>query len=284
MTNEFNDIFVLTEADDEENKKEKEKEEDEKDEKETESDKASDDKSDETDDFNDITGDDLDDTEDDSMEGDDLPDDDSDSDDEFNDMMDDDDSDLGDEDSDDDEISPDPSDGDFNTVVVVKTGEGADGSLYEKAAKLGYLLTVASNNMKHVHFNAVGDKFEEIHRESESYYYRFSNLADNFFELACESPLIKLDNPTRAKEHCDCLDVETETEYAFKTAYEVITRNIEAVIQCINDLRSACEGIRPDVQSKCDDILGGFNKDSRFLIRKRLITPAAVSESFNVLL
>lgn len=282
---EWNDILVLTEADDED-KKEEEKKDEEKDddkeedkkesEKKEESDDDKDDESSDDNDYNDILDDsDLSevDSDDDIDDLDTDKDSDSDSDEEYNDLMDG--EDLGDSDSD-DALSDDPenpsdaTDSDYNTLIVVKSEENADGSVYDVAAKLGYTFTVIANNMKHIHLNACGRKFEELHEKCDDYYSYFARQADWCFELASESPLVKLDNPTRAKEHCEDVEVEQSDKYGFEDGFGAVLKNMDAAISNTNKLREASETLRKDVQSKCDDILQFLNKESKYFIRKRL--------------
>lgn len=209
------------------------------------------------------------------------------SDEDYNDLMDDeedlDDSDVDDDLSDDSDDSSDDSDSDYNTLVVVKS-DSDTGTVYDKAAKAAYAYIVISNNMKHIHLNVCGRKFREIHEMCDSYYNHFSYMADYFYELAAESPLVTLDNPTRAKEHCEDIEVETEKEYDFKSALERVNNNIELAIKYISELRNASD-MRTDVQSKVDEELGYLNKESRYFIRKRLIEPTSEEtiemESYN---
>ena len=206
------------------------------------------------------------------------------SDEDYNDLMNDD-SDIDDDLSDDSDDSSDDSDSDYNTLVVVKSDSDSDaGTVYDKAAKAAYAYIVISNNMKHIHLNVCGRKFREIHEMCDSYYNHFSYMADYFYELAAESPLVTLDNPTRAKEHCEDIEVETEKEYDFKSALERVNNNIELAIKYISELRSASD-MRTDVQSKVDEELGYLNKESRYFIRKRLIEPTSEEtiemESYN---
>lgn len=244
----WDDLFFLNEADDDEEKKKNEDEKDDDEKKE-----SKDDSSDE--DYNDLMDDDED----------------------F------DDSDIDDDLSDDSDDSSDDSDSDYNTLVVVKS-DSDTGTVYDKAAKAAYAYIVISNNMKHIHLNVCGRKFHEIHEMCDSYYNHFSYMADYFYELAAESPLVTLDNPTRAKEHCEDIEVETEKEYDFKSALERVNNNIERAIKYISELRNASD-MRTDVQSKVDEELGYLNKESRYFIRKRLIEPTSEEtiemESYN---
>ena len=260
--NEYNDLFFINEADDdEEKKKNDDKEKDDK--KEEKEKKESKEKEDDDDDYNDLDlmGDDDSDTDIDDV------DDSEESDDDYNDLMDD------DMDTSDDTDDSDSSD--YNTLLVVSADddESSDnGDVYEKAAKAAYAYVVISNNMKHVHLNVCGRKFNEIHQMCDTYYNHFSDMADYFYELAAQSPLVTLDNPTRAKEHCEDIDVETEKEYDFKSALMCIDSNIKLAIKYISELRESSD-MRTDVQSKVDDELGYLNKESRYFIRRRLKEP-----------
>ena len=260
--NEYNDLFFINEADDdEEKKKNDDKEKDDK--KEEKEKKDSKEKEDDDDDYNDLDlmGDDDSDTDIDDV------DDSEESDDDYNDLMDD------DMDTSDDTDDSDSSD--YNTLLVVSDTDDKssdNGNVYEKAAKAAYAYVVISNNMKHVHLNVCGRKFNEIHQMCDTYYNHFSDMADYFYELAAQSSLVTLDNPTRAKEHCEDIDVETEKEYDFKSALMCIDSNIKLAIKYISELRESSD-MRTDVQSKVDDELGYLNKESRYFIRRRLKEP-----------
>lgn len=254
----WNDLFFLNESDDDEEKK---KNEDKEDDDEKKKEKSKEDSSDDED-YNDLMSDSDDEDLDDSDTDNDL--------------------------SDDSDDSSDDSDGDYNTLVVVKSDSDDSDTcactVYDKAAKAAYAYIVISNNMKHIHLNICGRKFREIHEMCDSYYSHFSYMADYFYELAAESPLVNIDNPTRAKEHCEDIDVETEKEYDFKSALERINVNIEHAIKYISELRSASD-MRTDVQSKVDEELSYLNKQSRYFIRKLLIEPTSEEniemESYN---
>lgn len=302
MSFDYNDL--LLEADDEA-KKEEEKKDEEKKEEEKKSDddkesKKDDDKKDDSDSKDDDEYNDLIDSEtSDDTDLDSETDDSSDSSDEYNDLLDDDLSMDGDDDFATDSSEDGVSSGeDYNTLIMVKTdGEPWAtelGGIYEKAAKLGYVYTVISNNMKHIHLNACGKKFEEIHRQSEEYYHHFNYGADHLFELAAESPMVKLDNPTRAKEHVEDIEVETDEQYNFEKAMSKMSENLNKAIEYAKDTRAAAEGARSDVQSFLDDQLSYLNKQANYFIRKKLMgddvadtTPAApieaATESYNML-
>lgn len=297
MSFDYNDL--LLEADDEAKKEDEEKKEEEKKSDDVKESKKDDDKKDDSDSKDDDEYNDLIDSEtSDDTDLDSETDTGSDSSDEYNDLLDDDLSMDGDDDFTAD--SPEDSDSfgdDYNALIMVKTdGEpGATelGGIYEKAAKLGYVYTVISNNMKHIHLNACGKKFEEIHRQSEEYYHHFNYGADHLFELAAESPMVKLDNPTRAKEHVEDIEVETDEQYNFEKAMSKMSENLNKAIEYVKDTRAAAEGTRSDLQSYLDDQLTYLNKQANYIIRKKLMgedaadtTPVPIepaTESYNML-
>ena len=276
MNFDFSD--VLLEADDEEKKEDEKKEEKKDDEKKEDKPKEDEKKEDKDDDINDI----IDDTDDSDSSADDIDsaDDESSGDDsEMNDLIGDDDADFlssdDDESSDSDEMNDLIGDGDTEVSAVVITSGGGDGNVYEKIAKLGYLYTVIANNMKHIHLNCSGRKFNEIHKDSEEYYDHFGELADKWFEIASESPLTKLDNPTRAKEHVEDIEVESKENYTFETAFAAISTNFNRAIEYCKDVREAAGDARSDVQSCMDEELSYLNKYYGFILRKKMIPEAS---------
>ena len=280
MSFDYNDL--LLEADDEAKKEDEEKKEEEKkeDEKKSDDDKKDDSESKDDDEYNDL----IDDEPSDDTDFDSETDDSSDTDDEYNDLIDDDLSTDGEDDITTDSSTSDDGGDDYNALIMVKTDGNSDGSnsVYEKLAKLGYVYTVIANNMKHIHLNTCGRKFEEIHRQAENYYNHFNYGADHMFEVAAESPFVKLDNPTRAKEHVEDIEVETDDKYPFEKALSVMSNNLNKAIEYAKEVRIAAGDARSDVQSFLDDQLVYLNKEANYFIRKKLMSediPSATTDT-----
>ena len=285
-------LNFFNEADDEEaKKKEDEKKEEEKKDDEKKSEDKKDDKKEKADDaeINDLLddGDNASSGDTDSSSSDTDPS----TDDEFNDLIGDDtDEELTIDDdidsSDNDDINDVIGDGDssggdteINALIISKDGDDSCTScgVYEKIAKLGYMYVVISNNMKHIHLNACGKKFEEIHRNAEEFYYHFSNLADKFLEIAAESPMTKLDNVTRAKEHVEEIEVEDGENYSFEKAVARISDNFNKAIEMCKCVREVAGNGRSDIQSVMDEELSYLNKQFGYILRKKLIPEEAVT-------
>lgn len=257
----FDEQFnVLLEADDEskkadekdEEKKDDEKEEDKKDDE--KDDKDTDTDPEESDEYNDIMSDDDDDFDSDDFTGD-----------------------------DDEPTSDEDGDDDYNAVIMVSGDEPSGDAcpecsddVYAHMAKLGYLFTVIGNNMKHIHLNTTGRKFEEIHNQAEEYYRHFGYRCDDFFELAKQSASIELDNPGRSKEHIEDVEVETEKNYPFELAVSRMHANLSTAIDYLKRARKSA-GDRTDIESMIDDELGYLNKQVNFILRSKM----AVTESFD---
>lgn len=249
----FDEQFnVLLEADDEDKKDdEKEKDEEKKDDEKEEDKKDDDTDPEESDEYNDIMSDD----DDDDFDSDDF---------------------TGDDEGEGDDT-------DYNAVIMVSGDEpsgdlGSEGSddVYAHMAKLGYLFTVIGNNMKHIHLNTTGRKFEEIHNQAEEYYRHFGYRCDDFFELAKQSASIELDNPGRSKEHIEDVEVETEKDYPFELAVSKMHSNLSTAIEYLKRARQFA-GDRTDIESMIDDELGYLNKQVNFVLRSKM----AVTESFD---
>ena len=188
--------------------------------------------------------------------------------DDFNNFIDEEDDDSDDDDSDDDDSDDDDSD--------------EDNELFDKIAKAGYAYTLISNNMKYVHLNASGKKFREIHGMADNYHTHFRYMSDALFELASESPSIKLDNPTRSKEHCEDIEVETASIYDFNSAMKVFSNNLKLALEYIEEIREEASS-RTDIQSKMDEETSYLNKELNYFIRKMMGTGDSVVESYNYL-
>lgn len=254
----WNDLFFLNESDDdEEKKKNDEKKEDKK--KEEESEKKKDKDDDDSDDFNDLNlmGDD-----------DDIESDVDDTDSEMNDLG------LGDDDS---SVTDDSSDNDseFNALLIVGdddnsneySGNGED-PVYEKALKCAYATTIFMMNLKYIGINAVGERLEEIRRKCTDLYYSIECFSSTLYSYASESMTIDIDNPIRAKEHCESMTIADEKQYDYFDALKMIDTNISELLQYLKCLSGMSD--RKDITDSCNSIIGNLEKESRCTIKRVL--------------
>ena len=262
---EYNDLFsYFNEADDEEEKKKNDDKDTEDDKKE---DKKSEDKKEDKDDdsdYNDLMDSDKD-TEDDESE------DSEDSSEDYNDLMSDDD--TEDDISTDDVATDSSDDSDYNDLMDDSSGSSdSDGSccnVYEKSLKAAYASTVVVSNLNYISFKVIGQGLGDTKRIIESLVWNIDNISRTFYQFASESPLCEIDNPIRAKEHCEDVSVATEKEYEWRDALEFIDKNINELlvyIKCLNDM----PGLRKDIADACGCCIGTIERVSNNDIRKIL--------------
>lgn len=251
---EYNDLFsYFNEADDEEEKKKNDDKDTEDDKKE---DKKSEDKKEDKDDdsdYNDLMDSDND-TEDDKSE-------------DYNDLM----SDDSEDDIPTDDVATDSSDdSDYNDLM----GDSSDSNssccnVYEKALKAAYASTVVVSNLNYISFKVIGQGLDSTKRIIESLVWNIDNVSRTFYQFASESPLCEIDNPIRAKEHCEDVSVAIEKEYEWREALEFIDKNINELlvyIKCLNDM----PGLRKDIADACGCCIGTIERVSNNDIRKTL--------------
>lgn len=260
----WNDLFFLNESDDdEEKKKNDEKKDEEKEDKkkeEEESEKKKDkDTDDDSDDFNDLNlmGDD-----------DDIESDVDDTDSEMNDLG------LGDDDS---SVADDSSDNDseFNALLIVGDDDNSneyssngEDPVYEKALKCAYATTIFMMNLKYIGLNAVGERLEEIRRKCTDLYYSIECFSSTLYSYASESMTIDIDNPIRAKEHCESMTIADEKQYDYFDALKMIDTNIGELLQYLKCLSGMSD--RKDITDSCNSIIGNLEKESRCTIKRVL--------------
>ena len=250
----WNDLFFLNESDDDEEKKKNDEKKDEEKE-----DKKKDKDDDDSDDFNDLNlmGDD-----------DDIESDVDDTDSEMNDLG------LGDDDS---SVADDSSDNDseFNALLIVGdddnsneySGNGED-PVYEKALKCAYATTIFMMNLKYIGINAVGERLEEIRRKCTDLYYSIECFSSTLYSYASESMTIDIDNPIRAKEHCESMTIADEKQYDYFDALKMIDTNIGELLQYLKCLSGMSD--RKDITDSCNSIIGNLEKESRSTIKRVL--------------
>lgn len=259
----WNDLFFLNESDDDEEKKkndEKKDEEEKEDKKEEEKSEKKKDKDDDdsSDDFNDLNlmGDD-----------DDIESDVDDTDSEMNDLG------LsGDDSSTTDDITD--NDSDFNALLVVGDSDSSDSCcggedpVYEKALKCAYATTIFMMNLKYIGINAVGERLEEIRRKCTDLYYSIECFSSTLYSYASESMSIDIDNPIRAKEHCESMTIADEKQYDYFDALKMIDTNIGELLQYLKCLSGMSD--RKDITDSCNLIIGNLEKESRCTIKRVL--------------
>ena len=129
-----------------------------------------------------------------------------------------------------------------------------------KYAKLYYQSVVFSNDMKHIHTHAIGNKFDRLHSISNEYYEKASEDSDLFVELALEFGE-KVRNPSDAAAIIG-YDFADADSYDWDDGIQQIMARMEAYIAAMEELRKS--NIPADVQSLLDDIIRYWKKENRY--------------------
>lgn len=150
--------------------------------------------------------------------------------------------------------------------------------VYDNVALLGYACALARNDLHHIHLNAVGEKFSEIHTDAETYMYQVAELNDFCLELAKEGGL-SLYSETNAydviKDSGNDWKVEDANSYTFEEAYTAISNILSDLTQFIKII-TELEGVTSDVTSVLDEYTRNFSKDVNYFIAKKLTDEESV--------
>lgn len=116
------------------------------------------------------------------------------------------------------------------------------------------------NNMKHIHFHAVGNLFDRLHSIAQEYYDKASEDADLFAEISIESGE-KINNPS------DCFNItgnkiDSEDEYSFVEGLSTIYQHLEYYISQLE--RERDNNRNSDIKSELDTIIRYWKKENYY--------------------
>ena len=123
-------------------------------------------------------------------------------------------------------------------------------------------------NLKYIGINAVGERLEEIRRKCTDLYYSIECFSSTLYSYASESMTIDIDNPIRAKEHCESMTIADEKQYDYFDALKMIDTNISELLQYLKCLSGMSD--RKDITDSCNSIIGNLEKESRCTIKRVL--------------
>lgn len=127
--------------------------------------------------------------------------------------------------------------------------------------RLFYASVVFTNNMKHIHLHAVGNKFDRIHSIAQEYYNKAAEESDLFAEWALEFKET-IQNPSNAAT-ISGLYVENENEYYWESAIAAINNEINTYITELAKVRDS-RSISDDVASELDTIIRYWKKENNY--------------------
>lgn len=153
-------------------------------------------------------------------------------------------------------------------IRLTETVNLASQDVYEELLKLAYKCRLASNDFHHMHLNAVGEKFNEIHTRSDDFYYRFNRLSDMFFELAKENGMY-IENESHAIEIVKDWTPHNEESYE----YEQFLINSEKIMSAmVNDISAIqnMSGVTSDIQSELDNVKRDLTREVNYFTTSTL--------------
>lgn len=131
---------------------------------------------------------------------------------------------------------------------------------------LYYVSVVFVNTMKHIHFHAIGNKFDRLHSIANEYYEKANDDSDLFGEWALEYGE-QIQNPSKA---ASLLRVNTENKdtYNWEEGISTIANWISYYIAELERLRN--DNTSDDVKSELDAIIRYWKKENGYKNKMRM--------------
>ncbi len=133
--------------------------------------------------------------------------------------------------------------------------------------RLYYFSVVFTNIMKHIHFHAVGNKFDRLHSIANEYYEKSNEDSDLFGEWAMEYGE-EIQNPSDAAKLLDAI-VENDNQYNWENGIKTISDWIQQYIEEMTTVRKS-KYASDDVKSELDTIIRYWKKENDYKNEARL--------------
>lgn len=121
--------------------------------------------------------------------------------------------------------------------------------------------------MKHIHFHAVGNKFDRLHSIANEYYERSNEDSDLFGEWAIEYGE-EIQNPSDAAKLLDAI-VENDNQYNWENGIKAISDWIQQYIEEMTTVRKS-KYTSDDIKSELDTIIRYWKKENNYKNEARL--------------
>ena len=121
--------------------------------------------------------------------------------------------------------------------------------------------------MKHIHFHAVGNKFDRLHSIANEYYEKSNEDSDLFGEWAMEYG-DEIQNPSDAAKLLDAI-VENDNQYNWENGIKAISDWIQQYIEEMSTVRKS-KYASDDVKSELDTIIRYWKKENDYKNEARL--------------
>lgn len=139
-------------------------------------------------------------------------------------------------------------------------------NFYENLEALGFVFTLASNDVHTIHVNACGENFKELHETANTLYDLLGDYADTAFEMCCEDGHY-IHNINDAKDMLTYWKVFNVGERGFD-----IYTGTQAIIDILNDVVVAITELYPDaptdIQSTFDEWLRELKSQMNYFLKR----------------
>lgn len=133
-------------------------------------------------------------------------------------------------------------------------------------ARLCYAATALANDMKHVHFHAVGPKFDRIHAICEEYYNKAAADADELGELAMEYEQ-PVQNLSYASEEIGYTPTNRK-QYSWEEAMNLVHAALNYYIEKLE--AALATPLDSDVENLLQEYLRYWKKENHYKVRERM--------------
>lgn len=118
--------------------------------------------------------------------------------------------------------------------------------------------SLVANDLKHIHINATGNRFDDIHELAQRYYYKVSEEVDCLCELASEITDNNIPNLSLATSLVKYNPL-TEIGYDYHLGMVAISKVLDGYIEKLKSLRAEIDA--PDEHSQLDDFIRFWTKE-----------------------
>lgn len=136
----------------------------------------------------------------------------------------------------------------------------------KELAMLCYTATALANDMKHVHFHAIGPKFDRIHSICQEYYDKAAADADELGELAMEYDQ-PVQNLSYAAEEIGYTPTNRQN-YSWEEAMNIVHAGIDYYIEQLEKVLAT--PLDSDVENLLQEYLRYWKKENNYKNRARM--------------
>lgn len=138
---------------------------------------------------------------------------------------------------------------------------------YSQYTTLVYTIQAIANDIKYIHWNCCGIEFDAIHTVTEEYYSKLSQDLDLFAEISLEQAGITLTNPSKMTTKIDWPCLENINLISSSDAWQYMRNLIETLI---TELQFNYDKFDSDIQSELDTVIRYWKKELKYKVIRRL--------------